>query len=305
MIIDAHCHQWNLALGRHAWLDAPDAGPLRRTFDRADHYAASHGLPLDGTVCVQAEESAAELAWLRRPRTSPGVPVLGVVAAVDLCGPQLGAYVESFGDRESATAHGIVPVVGVRDSRMLATGPRPAPSTMALLAARGLTVDLLVPDPGRLGAAVDLVAAHPANSFVLDHLPQVSAPARTAAAHRAALGALAELPNLTVKVSGLRASPDSHGEPLRRLLAAAFGVFGPRRLMYGSDWPVSTPGRAPAASVDTLREHLPDLTGTEQDAFWHRTARTAYGLSPGPDAQDRHRHPGHLPPHTEDGPEAP
>ncbi|MYX32746.1 MULTISPECIES: amidohydrolase family protein [unclassified Streptomyces] len=278
MIIDAHCHQWNLALTRHAWLDDPGAAPLRRTFDRPDHCAAAHGLPLGGAVCVQAEESAAELAWLRRAGTSAGIPTLGVVAAVDLSGPRISRHVAMCGDRTPDRATAIAPVVGVRDARMLdAPGPGPDPAAMALLAERGLTVDLLVPDPGRLAAVVHLVAAYPANRFVLDHLPQVCPPGRSAAAHRAAMGVLAELPNLTVKVSGLRME-DSPGEPLRRLLRIAFEFFGSRRLMYGSDWPVSTAGRALGASVQTLGEHLGDLTDAERDDFWHRTALTAYGL---------------------------
>ena len=112
---------------------------------------------------------------------------------------------------------------------------------VALLAAEDLVFDLCVREP-QLGEVVDLVRATPEVRFVLDHLgkPRVGAdPTRW----RRDLRALAELPNVVAKLSGLMTEvvpgAGAAGD-VRPYLEYALEVFGPQRCLFGSDWPVLT-----------------------------------------------------------------
>lgn len=93
-----------------------------------------------------------------------------------------------------------------------------------------------------------LVEALPNLTIVLEHLAGVSRPdsdPAKAEARRRAL-ALARFPNVYIKVTGLGefsrrampvAEPFPFEQPIPRLLDQAYEAFGPRRMMWGSDFP--------------------------------------------------------------------
>ncbi|MEZ5167352.1 MAG: amidohydrolase family protein [Acidimicrobiales bacterium] len=90
--------------------------------------------------------------------------------------------------------------------------------------------------------------------------------------------------HVTCKLSGLvtEADPDrwTTGD-LRPFVEEALDAFGPRRLMWGSDWPVVT-----AANTDhdgwrsTTEELLAPLTADERDQILCATACRVYGIEP-------------------------
>jgi L-fuconolactonase len=61
----------------------------------------------------------------------------------------------------------------------------------------------------------------------------------------------------------------------------ALDSFGPARLMFGSDWPVSTVGAPYGDVVGTARALTSDLSQPEQDAIFGGTARRVYQISSG------------------------
>jgi L-fuconolactonase len=104
-------------------------------------------------------------------------------------------------------------------------------------------------------------------------------------AWRRELAALAAHPQVVCKFSGLltelpAAQRGPHAcERLRPLADALLGWFGPRRLMWGSDWPVLTLAAGYgewAGLADTL---LAQLSPDERAQVLHGTARRFYGLA--------------------------
>jgi len=65
-------------------------------------------------------------------------------------------------------------------------------------------------------------------------------------------------------------------------LAAYFEVvieaFSPRRMMFGSDWPVLTLASEYGAWVETVRLAMEQLSADEQARIWCETAMAAYRL---------------------------
>lgn len=63
-------------------------------------------------------------------------------------------------------------------------------------------------------------------------------------------------------------------------MEAALDAFGPERLMFGGDWPMSL-NRAPyPLLVAVVRDALAGLTAGERAAVLHETARRVYRLGP-------------------------
>ena len=95
---------------------------------------------------------------------------------------------------------------------------------------------------------------------------------------------LAACPNVWVKVSGMiteadweRWTPDDLVPYVQRLLS----WFGPRRLLFGSDWPVCTMAGSYAQVVDAAVHALGDLSEDERSWVFGRSAATAYRLDEG------------------------
>ncbi|GGO67158.1 hypothetical protein GCM10010910_28300 [Microbacterium nanhaiense] len=120
------------------------------------------------------------------------------------------------------------------------------------LAAEGLAFDACVRWT-QLADAAALAAAAPELRIVLDHVGKLPVSPATRGDGDVARWAdgirrIAERPRVHCKLSGLPAesSDDWTGDALTPFLDVALEAFGPDRLIYGSDWPVSGPGAAVA-----------------------------------------------------------
>jgi L-fuconolactonase len=140
----------------------------------------------------------------------------------------------------------------------------------------------------QLPACARLAAALPEVSFVLDHLgkPRLDPGGGPGTAARLAawerdLAELAARPNVTAKLSGLvtEARWDAwRPDDLRPAVDHALEVFGPDRLMFGSDWPVCLLASDYGGWLATLGDLLAGLSEDESAAVWAGTARRVYQL---------------------------
>jgi len=269
MIIDAHHHFWDPGRADYPWMAAPELAPIRRAFGPADlaPLRAAHGI--DATIVVQCRSSLDETAAMLRAAASDPT-IVGVVGWVDLTDPDVGAVL----DRIAGPT-----LVGIRhqvhdeiDADWLSR-----PDVRRGLGAvfdRDLAFDLLV-RTRELPAAIAAARAFPQGRFILDHAakPPVATGFDTVWAER--LAALAACPNVWCKISGLvteAAWQDWDVERLRPFVDHAAKVFGPDRLIFGSDWPVCLLAADYGAVKDAADRLLP------ADAFG-ANAISAYRLS--------------------------
>ncbi|MDW4572162.1 amidohydrolase family protein [Microbacterium sp. M3] len=260
-VVDGHLHLWDPDVLTYEWLE----GRLLRSFGPDDLDLALQDAPEAdcGFVFVQADcapdQSIAEADWVAS--LASRVPVRGIVAHAPMEDPAATeAHLAAFAERPL--------VVGVR--RLLQSEPegfclRPGFLRSAqALAAAGLSFDACVRWE-QLPDVVALADALPDLGIVLDHLgkpevgtPEVADPA-DGTPWAESLRDLARRPNVVCKVSGLPA--ESPGEwtdaQLRPFLDVALDAFGPERLLFGSDWPVSVPfGRWLATVSDWLADRV-------------------------------------------------
>jgi L-fuconolactonase len=284
VIVDAHHHVWDLEAHDYGWLDDPSYRPLRRSFSIDELTPELSAASVDRTVLVEAGsgEYAETDDFLALAAGSPRVA--GVVGVVDLSDPSL----EDVLDRWAAHPAGHL-LVGLRQQLQAVTDEAffdraDVRGNLGMLADRGLAYDLIV-RPDQLRASARLARAVPHLRFVLDHLgkPDIAGGAPALGPWREALAALAHLPNVFGKLSGLATQANlTEWTPsdLRPFVETAVELFGPDRLMFGSDWPVCLLAADYATVMAALDAALPPLSSDERAAVFGGTADAAYQLPP-------------------------
>ncbi len=277
MRIDAHHHVWDLAVRDQPWTAAMPV--LQRSFAFADLRPSLVTHRVDATVLVQTiavADETPELLALAASEPSIG----GVVGWVDLTAPDVGARLA-----ELRSGPGGQQLVGVRHGVQAEPDPRwlcrpDVRRGLAAVAEAGLAYDLLVV-PVQLPAAVETVTALPGLRFVLDHGGKPPIASGELASWRSDIRALAALPNVAVKLSGLIIEADHASwtvQQLRPYARTLLEAFGPDRLMFGSDWPVCLL----AGSYDDVMAAAEVLTagldGSGRAAVFGGTAASWYRL---------------------------
>lgn len=281
-ITDAHHHLWRLDRG-YRWLDAPPLTPIRRDFAVADLRAALAAAGVARTVLVEAgREAAAEVGeFLAAAAATP--EIAGVVGWADLTAPDLAEVLAGHQSGRDGRW-----LVGVRSQVQGEPDPeylcRPeVHAGLATVAAAGLAFDLVVRAEQLPGAAA-AAAAVPQCRLVLDHLGKPAIAAGGYEQWRALVAPLARHPNAVAKLSGLVTEAGWTSwtvDDLRPYVYTALELFGPDRLMFGSDWPVCLLAASYDRVVDALAEALGPLSPAELDAIWSGTATRTYRLGTG------------------------
>jgi L-fuconolactonase len=272
--IDAHHHIWDVTARRHDWLDPEPMAPVRRTFtldDLAPHAAAAG---VTRTVLVQVLPDLAETVEFLAQAAASDL-VAGVVGWVDLTAPDAAAVL-------TAMPEGLV---GVR--HIVQSEPDPAwlnrPDVrrgLAAVEAAGLAYDLLTL-PHQLPAAIDTARAMPGLTFVLDHLSKPPIASGELEPWRARITELAALPNVYCKLSGMVTEADWatwQVAGLRPYAEVVLEAFGPRRVMFGSDWPVCLLAAEYEQVAQAADELCAGLSEGERAEVFAGTARRAYNL---------------------------
>jgi L-fuconolactonase len=282
VIIDAHHHLWDLARG-YAWLNQPALARIRRDFGVADLRAVLAPAGVRRTVLVEAGRGdAAEVReFLALAGDTP--EIAGVVGWADLTDPAL---------PDTLAEHRLAPggdlLVGVRAQVQGEADPdylrrSDVQRGLSTVADSALAFDLVVRSD-QLPAAGVAAAAVPHGRFVLDHLGKPHVAAGDLAGWRDRLLPLAAQPNAYAKLSGLVTEADwTTWTPadLRPYVLTAIDLFGPDRLMFGSDWPVCLLAASYQQVVDALTAALGGLSAAELAEIWAGTAARCYDLDTG------------------------
>ncbi|WP_304454345.1 amidohydrolase [Nocardiopsis sp. YSL2] len=280
MRVDAHHHLWDTSEREYPRLSGPGTEPLWGRFDTGRLEALARREGFGATVVVEAATDLRETRDLLSACAGSTL-IAGVVGWVDLTDP--GVH-----DVLAELAEGPGELVAVRHPAEIEPDPdwllRPEVLRgIAAAGAAGLAFDLLV-TPAQLPAAEAAARSLPEVRFVLDHLgkpPIAGAPSPDDSPWAARTAALARLPHVSAKLSGLVTEADWtrwRPEHLAPYVHRALDLFGPDRLMFGSDWPVCTLAADHSAVVRTAEDLLAGLSPTETDQVMGGTARQWYRL---------------------------
>ena len=275
MIVDAHLHLWDLERSEYSWL-TPELGPLYATYEPAQAHAELAAAGVDRAVLVQAEDSERDTDLMLEAAERQDW-IAGVVGWIRLDDPP--AAEEQLDRRlEHPLFRGVRHLVhdDARDDFLALTTVR---RSLRLLADRAVPFD--VPDawPRHLAATAELAGAIEDLRIVVDHLGKPPFGGEEWESWRAALRAVAAHPNTVAKVSGLQVP----GRPftidaVRPAWEVAVEAFGPSRLLWGSDWPLTvlTGGYGHAWAV--MSALIAELSPDEQEAVRSGNAMSVYSL---------------------------
>jgi L-fuconolactonase len=277
--IDAHLHFWDPRRSDHRRLSA-ELAPLGRPFGPDDLRPELELEGMTGAILVQASASTTETAELLG--SSDALPfVLGVVGWADLTSPELGSVIDAL--RAGPGGHHLVGLThrvdDEDDPAWLARDD--VRRGLATLAAKGLALDVEV-CTRELTATLEVARALPDLTVVLHHLARPPIASGDLAAWGRALLALAELPNVVAKLSGLVTEADWHTwsiDDLRHPVELAVDAFGAERLMLGSDWPRCLLAGSYGDAIDSVRYLVAELSAHEQAEIDGLTAMRVYRLA--------------------------
>ncbi|TWT91080.1 Amidohydrolase [Pseudobythopirellula maris] len=275
-MIDAHHHFWSYDSQEYDWI-TPEMQVLRRDFLPADLRVEAESAGVDGVVSVQARQTVDETRWLLELAANEPL-VRGVVGWAPLASDNAADELAPFTDDPKLV--GVRHVVqgeppGFLDGDAFNRG-------VALLDGLGLAYDLLVFER-QLDEAIRFADRHPTTRLVLDHIakPRIADGEIDAWAGR--IGRLAQRENVWCKVSGMVTEADWTAwspKSLQPYFDTVLEAFGPRRLMFGSDWPVCRVACDYARWAEVVREWAAPLSVEEREWLFDRAACEAYRIIP-------------------------
>jgi len=289
---DAHHHLWWMDSPHYPILRAPAAerfigntGGLKHDFG-ADQFlplAAAQNVTRSVYVESYFDPPVAETAHIDAFARDHGFPH-AIIGRVDMESAELGATLDVH--MRSSLFRGVRMMVNWDADPMLcaAAGPdvmvRPDwRAGYAELGRRGLSAEIMA-TPAQLIDLAGLAAANPQTRLVVGHAGMPLR--RTAHEHavwRAGMTALAEMPHVNVKISGL-AMIDHHWtvESVAPIVHELIALFTPDRCMFASNFPVE----GLHAGYDALWDAFDAITTCYSDAarnaLFRDTARRCYAI---------------------------
>jgi L-fuconolactonase len=288
MKIDTHQHYWRYQAEDFPWINA-GMPALQKDCLPGEVVPALQAAGVDAVLAVQARSGAGETDYLLDlAKVHPHIA--GVVGWTDLCAPDVDATLDAYADQPLLKGFRHI----LQDEPQLpALMHQPAFSRGVQAVQRcGLVYDVLVFD-WQIASVEDFCAHHNTHWLVLDHvgkpcirdwLTQPEVPGRWLAGLRA----LAAMPHVVCKLSGLVTEADwtsglgvlpQDAKIMLECFDRALELFGPHRILYGSDWPVCQLA-APYDAVHGLAQRWANtrLSAQEQQAFWGGNAVRCYDL---------------------------
>jgi L-fuconolactonase len=276
MMIDAHHHLWKYSAAEYGWI-TPEMRSIRQSFLPGDLEKMMHHFGIEGTVAVQARGSLEETTWLLDLAHKHEI-IRGVVGWVPLTE---GAGVKKHLERFAADKK----LKGVRHVVQDEPDPRyilrpDFNEGVKALREFGLRYDILIFER-HLPPAIEFVDRHPDQVFILDHIAKPRIKDHILSPWDSNIRELAKRPNVYCKLSGMvtEAEPGRwNGQTLQPYIDVVLSAFGPKRLMFGSDWPVMLLNANYDEWYGVVTNAISKLSKAEQNRVMGETAIEAYGL---------------------------
>jgi predicted TIM-barrel fold metal-dependent hydrolase len=280
-IIDTHTHFYDPTRPEGVpWPGKGDAKLHRRTLP-ADYRAQRVDQPVTGTVVVEASPWVEDNQWILDLAATDKF-IVGLVGHLKPGEDAFAANLKRF------AANKLFQGIRVSESLVRDGFDKPAVrGDFKRLADADLELDING-GPSMLVQAARVAKEFPALRIVINHLANTRIDGRNVSADwRRDLDAAAKFPNVFLKVSALvegtgksDGTASANVEFYRPWLDASWNAFGPDRLIYGSDWPVS----ARFASLHTVQSIAHDYFAARgRDAlekFFSKNAQKAYRWIP-------------------------
>ena len=275
-IIDSHQHFWQVGRFDYPWMSS-SVEVLYQDYlpDQIQPVLVENGV--SKTVLVQASNSVEESRWLLSLADSHPF-IAGVVGWVDLMSADVGRQLDEL------SAHpkfkGVRHLVESEPGDDWLVQPEVLRG-LHRLADYGLSYDLLV-HTRHLKYVPTVADSCPGLSLVIDHMAKPPIANGEITGWFNELKPVAANPNIQCKLSGLITEANwTTWTPndLRPFVERALELFGPERLMFGSDHPVCLLAGSYKRVLESFQEILAELNEHDRDHIFATNAANFYRLN--------------------------
>ena len=278
-VIDSHIHLIDQKRFGYAW--SSGAPKLKRDWTADDLAASAKPYTIEGFVFVEVDvdmpQYLDEADWVDS-LAARDKRILGAVVCLPL---ERGKAIEP----EIARVAGLRRTRGVRRLIQNQSDPefvlKPGfLDALKLLPKYDLVFDICI-FHNQLPNTLEMVRRCPEVSFVLDHIAKPGIKAGLIDPWRGHIRQLAALPNVVCKLSGVTTEADHEAwtrDQLKPYIDHILSSFGPDRVMYGGDWPVSELAGAYTQWLETLDWATASLSSSDKRKLFRDNAIKAYRL---------------------------
>jgi L-fuconolactonase len=274
-MLDAHQHFWEIARGDHAWV-SPDYPALYGDFGPETLAPLMQATGVTATVLIQAAESENETDYLLGIADQTDF-ILGVVGWIDMLSEDFGERLDHY--RRQPKWVGLRPMLQSHDPSLIAD--LRFRTALKRVAKSNVPFDILT-FPRHLSAMFDALQATPGVHGIIDHISKPDMTGPLSAEWCAGIERLALMPNIHCKLSGLvtEAGEDWSAERIRPFVEFVANRFGPKRLVFGSDWPVCRLAASYEQVVGLALNLLGNIYGAEDiEAIMETNGKAFYRLA--------------------------
>ncbi len=278
-IIDTHTHFYDPTRpGGTPW-PPKDEKVLYRPVLPAEYVRMTKALGVVGTIEVEASPLLEDNQWVLD--LAPNNPIIvGTVGDLEPGKPGFAQHLERFHRNPLFRGIRLGTIWGRSVARDLATPGYL--DDLKLLAQANLEIDVV--GDGNLTvfpATLRITDAVPNLRVVLDHLPfDTPVGSKGRPEYESSLRAVAQRPlvyakvsNVVRKVNGAVPGDVDHYRPELDML---FDLFGPDRVVYGSNWPVSDRIAPFGVALKVVREYFEAKGAEVADKYFYRNSKGAY-----------------------------
>lgn len=274
--IDCHMHFWTLAMEPHysLWM-SPELKVLYGEYLPRDAKPLLSAHNVEGIVLVSAASSIHETGYLMGLADSQDF-IRGVVAWTDLLAPTAAEDLALWARFRKLKS--IRPYLQdlAEDDWILKPELDRAFRTMLDL---GLRFDALI-KPRHILNTVRFIERYPNLPVIVDHMAKPAICDNGFEPWRRDMEQFRDLKHVHCKLSGILTEDGPHWTQARLApyLEAIIDIFGPDRLVFGSDWPVVNLVASYGGWIEALGHALGGLTRADQQKVWADNGERFYGL---------------------------
>ncbi|MCH2207269.1 MAG: amidohydrolase family protein [Lentisphaerales bacterium] len=273
MRIDSHQHFWTYNDEEYGWIPEDN---IRRNFLPDDLAPTLKENSFDGCIAVQARQSEEETDWLLTLASENDI-IKGVVGWIDLQADNLSEKLDHYSQFELLKGYRHV-IQGEPDDRFIIK-PEFVRGIQQLVN-RNIPYDILI-FAKQLGPSLELVQKFPEHDFVIDHIAKPDIINNKFDEWLKGIQGFKDFENVRCKLSGMITETHFHKwteEDFHPYLEACMEIFGPKRLMIGSDWPVCLLSGDYKPMMAIVKNFISKLSQDEQDQILGLTAKEFYRL---------------------------
>ena len=278
-IIDSHVHFFDPTRpGGVPWPTA-DTPALYKPALPPRLEALSHSFGIAGCIAIECSPLLTDNDWLLNVAVSHPF-VLGVIGDLDPADPAYRSQLDRL--------HRKPLFLGIRygnlwNRDLLTDLAKPHfIDGLKALSEAGMVFESANPDPRLIRALLQIADLVPQLRLVIDHLPnaRVVADPNTVAIYRRNLAALAQHPRVYVKLSEIPTITDGalirEKQYYREKLDPLWNLFGPDRVIFGSDWPNSDQVAPYDQTFAIVSDYISTKSPAASEAYFWKNSKAAY-----------------------------